>query len=63
MEEKVKLIDAQNAIYREDGSWQPWKISATERTYETAQDGIDVLFKMGATHVAETQRPVFFWPY
>lgn len=63
MEEKVKLIDAQNAIYREDGSWQPWKISATERTYETAEDGIDVLFKMGGTNVAESQRPVFFWPY
>jgi hypothetical protein len=63
IEKKAKLIDSQTAIYREDASWMPWKISASERTFENRQQGVDVLLKSGATDNAETQRPVFFWPY
>jgi hypothetical protein len=61
-QEKVRLMDAQNALFQEEASWQPWKVTASERTQETEQAGLDILVKAGATDASEGQRPILSWP-
>jgi hypothetical protein len=62
-EQKAKLIDTQNALYRDDASWRPWRAGANERTYETVQQGADILVRAGGVDGAESQRPIFRWPH
>jgi hypothetical protein len=62
-EQKAKLIDTQNALYRDDASWRPWRVGANERTYETVQQGADILVRAGGVDGAESQRPIFRWPH
>lgn len=61
-QERARLIDAQNALLRDEASWVPRELRAIERTLEMAQTGIDFFVKAGIVNMANGQRPIMTWP-
>jgi hypothetical protein len=61
-QERKRIVDAQNMLLQDNGSWLPWKITASERTLETSQAGFDFFLKFGRSRTADGQRPVKSWP-
>ncbi|HYD62481.1 MAG TPA: hypothetical protein VEC35_19140 [Noviherbaspirillum sp.] len=59
---RENLLEAQHAVLVDASSSTPWEITAVERTLESSQVGIDFFLRMGATNIAEGQRPVKSWP-
>ncbi|MFC7518937.1 hypothetical protein ACFQUU_28420 [Herbaspirillum sp. GCM10030257] len=60
--ERENSLYLQNALLQRDASWIPWKITASERTLESEQKGVDAGLKMGLSNTAEGQRPMKSWP-
>ncbi|RJF92331.1 hypothetical protein [Noviherbaspirillum saxi] len=60
--ERENSLDMQNALLQHEASWMPWKLTASERTLENQQKGVDIAIQMGLITVAEGQRPMKSWP-
>ncbi|MFC7518911.1 hypothetical protein ACFQUU_28270 [Herbaspirillum sp. GCM10030257] len=61
-DQRENALTAQNALLQKDDSWIPWKITASERTLENQQKGLNFFARFGVTNTAEGQRPVKSWP-